>query len=100
MTSREDDHTRREPYKKTGRRPYRNKTSQEFNLTGREHHKKTTLQKYRKKACWKMIASCVDSQLVLSLAQLSPSFSFFISHTKNVQGGFFIDFLRAMGHFF
>ena len=78
MTSREDDHRRREPYKKTGRRPYRNKTSQEFNLTGREHHKKTTLQKYRKKAYWKMTSSCLDSQLVLSLAQLSPSlFSIF-----------------------
>ena len=32
MTSKEDDHTRRESYKKTGRRPYRKNKSQEFNL--------------------------------------------------------------------
>ena len=34
MTSKEDDHTRRKPYKKTGRRPSRKKASQEFNLKG------------------------------------------------------------------
>ena len=35
MTSKKDNHTRREPYKKTGIMPYRKKTSQEFNLTER-----------------------------------------------------------------
>ena len=35
MTSKEDNHTRREPYKKTGRRPYRKNSSQEFNHTGK-----------------------------------------------------------------
>ena len=34
MTSKKDKHTRREPYKKTGKMPYRKKTSKEFNLTG------------------------------------------------------------------
>ena len=63
LNSKEDEHTWKKPYKKTGRKPYRKKISQEFNLTGRWHNTKTTLKKTGRRPYWKMILasqSCTE----------------------------------------
>ena len=67
VTSKEDNHRRSEPYRKTGRRHHINSTSQEDNITKKLLYKMTGRKQY-----WKMNSPCLANQSCTELGPTQP----------------------------